>query len=388
MIPVNMNSPVNDPSQPPPGLSVEVLTTAPELEQIRDAYEALLARSESPSPHLTLEWLLPWYRIYCQDYDLHFVIVRGPEGSLVGAAPLMTGRERWKLLSRTVVRFLGTGQGLLGQFFACPTDPAYQEQALRCIAECLVGLLAEHDVALLEHVSPFADGTRLITSLLQVSEVDLLLTTREPSVYGDLPGSFAEFISTVQSKNRRNYLRRGERLLSGPDQQLTGEDCASEEELDAFLEVLMRFSMERQATKGRTSTWTSTRNQLARREIFGAFLRRGWLRLEKLSCEGQPIAARLGFAYRDTYFANQSGFDQAFATLRPSHCLYGRRIHLCIEEGLRHFCFGPGDSQYKRDYFPEALPDTNIAVLRKRGAGRAKEAAKLFVQSLSSARAR
>ncbi|NPV45511.1 MAG: GNAT family N-acetyltransferase [Armatimonadetes bacterium] len=363
-------------------LQVEVLTSPEQVEAIRAEYDLLFTRSGSVSPHLTLEWLLPWYQVYGADYDLHFLTVRDAARHLIAAAPLMMGQERWRFLSRRVVRFLATGPGLRGQFFACPADAEYRESALEAIAQHLVTLLDRCDLVILDHLSPLADGKALLGALQQQPTIDLLLTSGEPVIYGDLPASFEEYVQSVHNKNRRNYLRRGERLLADANSQLHWEECTRLEDLETYLEQLASLSIERQATKGRISTWTKDQAWTARRLIFSAFLQRGWLRLERLLHEDQPIAARAGFVCGDTYFANQAGFDQKFHQLRPSHILYGRRIRNSIEEGLRHFCFGPGYADYKREYFSGILPDTSVTILPKGGPGRRKEATRLFLQSL------
>lgn len=374
--------PTSGPSPQNRSLNVVVLTSPDQVEAMRGEYDALLARSGSVSPHLTLEWLLPWYQVYGADYDLHFVTVREDTGRLVAAAPLMRGQERWKFLSRNVVRFLATGPGLLGQFFACPADPEPREATLGIIAEHLVSLLDHCDLVILDHLSPLVDGSALLAALRRQPTVDLLLASGEPTIYGDLPASFDDYVKSVHNKNRRNYLRRGDRLLTDSDSQLRGEDCVRLEDLDEYLELLAALSIERQATKGRISTWAKNQTWTARRLVFSAFLQRGWLRLERLLHAGQPIAARAGFVHGDTYFANQAGFNQQFHALRPSHILYGRRIRLSIEEGLRHFCFGPGYAEYKREYFPGILPNTSVTILPKSGSGRTKEATRLLLQSL------
>jgi CelD/BcsL family acetyltransferase involved in cellulose biosynthesis len=354
------------------------------VEAVQGEYDVLLAQSGSASPHLTLEWLLPWYQVYGTDYDLHFLTVRDGASRLVAAAPLMMGQERWKFLSRRVVRFLATGPGLRGQFFACPADAEHRDAGLEAIAQHLVNLLEACDLVILEHLSPHAGGKALLEALQQQPTIDLLLTSGEPVIYGDLPASFDEYVQSVHNKNRRNYLRRGERLLAEANGRLRWEECTRQEDLEAYLEQLALLSIERQASKGRISTWTKDQAWTARRLIFSAFLQRGWLRLERLLHDGQPIAARAGFVCGDTYFANQAGFDQEFHQLRPSHILYGRRIRLSIEEGLRHFCFGPGYAEYKREYFPGLLPDTSVTILPKGGPGRRKETMRLFLQSLRS----
>lgn len=228
-------------------LNVDVLTSPAQVEAIHAEYSALLTNSDSVSPHLTLEWLLPWYQVYGADYDFHFLTVRDTARRLVAAAPLMMGQERWKFLSRRVVRFLATGKGLRGQFFACPTDAEYQDLGLDAVAPYLVRLLDRCDLVILEHLSPLADGSALLRALRPQPNIDFLLTNGELVVYGHLPASFDEYVQSVHKKNRRNYLRQGERLLADESSQLRWEDCTRPEDLEAYLKQLAALSIERQA---------------------------------------------------------------------------------------------------------------------------------------------
>ena len=209
-----------------------------------------------------------------------------------------------------------------------------------------------------------------------------MLSTEYPCVYGSLPGSFEEFVRLVPSRNRRNVLRQGDRQLRAVYDNVTYEECAHEDQIDEFIDWLARLNIGRRQREGTVSTWAEPETVACRKEIAKAFLARGWLRLEMLRCNNEPIAARMGFAYKGTYFAYNQGFREDHAGFRPGHLLIARRIALSISEGVRAFSFGPGDRTYKREYFAEAAPELALTILPQGGRARVTETGMLFLRSL------
>jgi CelD/BcsL family acetyltransferase involved in cellulose biosynthesis len=86
----------------------------------------------------------------------------------------------------------------------------------------------------------------------------------------------------------------------------------------------------------------------ARAELAFA-LAHGWQRAHVLCVDGRPIAFELGVLYRGTYFGRHTGFDPAFAALRPGVHLVVRVIErLCEERAAERLDLGLMDTQLKR----------------------------------------
>lgn len=117
------------------------------------------------------------------------------------------------------------------------------------------------------------------------------------------------------------------------------------EELDELVqasEAVARTTYHRRAGFGFTDT------PAARATLLFA-LERGWQRAHVLLVDGRPIAFEHGLVYRGTYFGRHTGFDPAFAELRPGvHLLLRVLERLCEERAAERLDLGVMDTQLKR----------------------------------------
>lgn len=363
------------PAQP----TLQVFSSPQELVAYKPQFDALLQASSTLSPFLLLEWLLPWYDYFGKDYDLHFVVVRQGD-RMLGAAPLMMGEEQ-RLGKQPVVRFMGTGGGLRGNYFAFAADPG-SPVAVALLREHVHGLLGQGRPLHLQHLSPFRDGHDTLSLLTGEPDRELLIRCGTGCVRGWLPHSFAEFVRSVPSQQRRARLRCGDDRMCRHHGELVYEECSAPEQVEDFLRVVQQLSTARHEIKGVCSTWSDETNQRCRIEMGKAMLQRGALRLDVLRCGERRIAALIGFVHKQRYFCYNIGFDPEYASYEPGHLLLARRIRACIEEGLTDFDFLVGDAPYKRQYFRDMMPEMQVTVLPQKGSARLAETARLFARSL------
>ena len=363
----------------PVGPWLQVIDEPKALLALQPQYDALLRRSSVRSPFLLLEWLLPWFDHFGRDYDLHAALVR--EGDrLHAAALLMVGQEQ-RLGKRPVVRFLGTGQGLRGNYFAFAVDPASQVGP-QLLHEHLQGQLGQGRLLHFEHLSPFPDGHQTLALLASQPDQELLIRSETGCVYGSLPTAYSEFVRGVPDPQRRKKLRCGDDRACRHMGSMLYEDCMRPDEVERLLGVLGDFSTARRRREGVDSTWKDSANQACRIEIAKRMLQRKALRLEAVYSGAKPIGALVGFVFKDRYFCYNMGFDQDYAQYEPGHLLVARRIQGCIAEGMHEYDFLVGDASYKRQYFRNVVSEMQVSVLPPKGAARLAETAVLFARSL------
>lgn len=342
--------------------ALRIVSTLGEFQQMESRWQDLLDDSNAISPFLTQDWLGPWIESFGGDWELHIAVVE--EGDrLVAAAPLMVGEECKHCCRRRVVRFVGTGPGLRGNYFSL----IWREGASREVQQLLLGHLERLReagyVLQLEHLSPYKAGRETLSALLSAPRRELLLQTEFSCLHVGLPSSFSEFITLVPSSSRRNRLRRGDAPLRDVCDEVRYEHCEDVGELDRFLETLALFNIQRRRAMGHVSTWEDRHNMTCRRRIFENMLQRGMLHFDLLHCDARPIAALAGFEYRNAYFCYNMGFDNGLAHYQPGHVLLRQRLKASIEAGLTHFDFLVGDAEYKRQYCVDALPEVCVTLL-------------------------
>lgn len=350
----------------PPGAAAPQLHVLTDLAAVpAGPYDELMQASGTASPFLALDWLQPWYQSFGAGYEAHVLIVE-KSGQWLAALPLMIGCEKRHGLSRRTARFIGTGPGLRGNYFALvQREPG--SAAVRTLLGAHLQALLDDTTLLLENLSPYQDGLETLALVCGDPGLEASLATQRPCLHGALPSSFEEFIASVPTATRRNCLRRGDEALRQQG-EVEYRLCERPGQVGGFLEWLARFNISRREREGTSSTWADPRNMACRQQVCERALAHETLRLETLCLDGAPVAALMGFTCKGKYFCYNMGFEQSLARFQPGHLLLAHRIRECIEEGLTGFDFLVGEAPYKRQYFSHALPELAVTVLPSRGA--------------------
>lgn len=355
------------------GPELRIVSSLDEFRSLEPQWDALLLNSDAISPFLTQAWLVPWLESFGSDYTLHMAVVQQGE-LLLGALPLMVGRERHGFYRGPVARFAGTGPGLRGDYFSFPMLPKLDAQVGQMLHDHVNALVSDGHILLLEHLSPFRDGQRTMELLFREQRRNFTIDTELPCIHGVLPDSYIEFIESVPAPNRRRRLRHDDIIDCQDCADVVYATCESLGELDGFLSSMARLNVRRRRAQGEMSTWADPQNMRCRRAAAEALLNRGMLRLDRLLWNGDAIGVLMGMVYKNIYFCYNMGFDDAYSRHEPGHVLVARRLRGCIEEGLSRFNFLVGDADYKRQYFRDSSPELTLTCLPRGGSARLLDA--------------
>lgn len=366
-----------------PLFRTQVITRVEDLDNIKDDYEALLVRSPTTSPFMSLYWLIPRFRHLCaQDYDLRFIAVYHRDGRLVGAAPLMIGVERWHLLRQEVLRFVGTSPHINNYLNSFLVDPKLAVNAMDLLTAVMWGMTHPETALVLDHISPFADGAMLRRRLLDDWHRDWMVLSGGQGYYGTLGTSFEAFVRQLPSKKARENLRRQPKRLREAFDCVECRSCDSTEDLEAFLSRLRLLSMWRQAQKGQRSSLSRDAEFASTVEGMSLMWEQGWVRTYELVCDGESAGLALGVVFGDTYFSCQRVFNPDFARFGVSHCLLAQIVDDCIAKGVRQINLVTGGESYKAEYFVPQRPCFSMVGLPTSHAARAKLLGRYALKSL------
>lgn len=324
----------------PTGVAPRVLRETQALEGVRELWSA-----QQRHPWSDLDFTLS-----CAARESGFVrphvLVLEEDGRAQAllVASLRDEELAWRLGSRALLRSrarvlrVATG-GLLG------LDSA--ERARAVARELLASLeRGEADALYLHEVER---GAPLLSELARQPGVLQRDPLRRP-VTGwalDLPGSYQEFRQGLSKKTRTN-LNYTANLIQ---RRLGAELALVCYQRPADLELLLRDSEElARRTYGRRAGIGFADTPSARR-VLGHALAHGWLRAHVLYAGARPIAFSHGLVYGRTFFGRHTGFDPAFADLRPGVFLLARIIEeLCRERTVDCIDFGVMDNEFKRSF--------------------------------------
>lgn len=330
-------------------MDVSILSSSEDLERFEDEWFDLWSRCPGASPFQSPDWLIPWWKNFGAG-KVWAHLVRDDSGP-AGIAPLYISEKN----GRSEAFFIGTGVSDCLDFLIRPDSSL---QAAACLCESIARGLGPLDGCDLQEVS--ADSPLLRADLTAACRMKI-----EPHnlrFVVALPESMELYLRVLANKHRNN-LRRAKRLLreSGPAEIETPDA----DTLDSFLDALFSLHGRRWAEIRQPGVLQGEVMRSFHGEVCSRMLKRGLLRLYRMSLGNRPAAALYSFQRGGRVYCYLSGFDPEMGRCSPGMVLLEHAIEEAIGEGVREFDFLRGDEEYKMKWNPE--PRRNYRVFLKPG---------------------
>lgn len=316
-----------EPSQLFAGLVGLKVTRLPEVERIRERWQALAAACGNP--FLSWEWSSIWWEHFGEQREQAILGCEDGEGNLVGIAPLYVDSEKPVRIVRPIGHFPADVLGVI----CAPEHTSAVEQAL---AEHLVNE-ESWDILLLErNPSPaLADslgGQRIRAHVepelrIEAADWDGFLKSKSKNFRG-------------QVRNYENRLRR--------DHEFEIRLCDDPERLEDDFATLVRLHRMTRELRGDDPLGAFPPELAAFHLDFAReALERGWLRFWIATIDGEPAAAWYGFRYGGADWFYQSGRDPRWLRESVGFVLMSHTVRDAVEHGIHTYKLLLGNEDYK-----------------------------------------
>lgn len=206
----------------------------------------------------------------------------------------------------------------------------------------------------------------------------------------ELPEKFDEYLGQFGKKKRYN-LKRQVRLMEEAYGGQMRVDCVTgDDQIDLFLQTSDAVAADSWKDDRHTGAFACTPSNHAR---YADLARRGLLRGYLIRDGERPVAAVIGYQFRDTYHYADIAYSNSDIHLSPGSVLLFLIIRDLIENtAVRKVNFGIGDADYKRQFGNRHGRDRAVWVMRATARNRvicaAHGSAKRLSQRLKALRAR
>jgi len=248
------------------------------LEQFRDPWNALLQANPGSSIFQTPEWLAAWWRCFGKGKRLFGLVFTAPTGTVVGLAPLYAERMPFIGHSLTRLRLVGSGSGD-SDALDLIVRPGYEQSCAQAFATWLTDNSREWDVCSMETLPQDSLIAEHLSHFMRKSRWSIDVT-RTPNFVVDLPPTWSQYLSTLESAFRPLLTRYPKRLQSRFKVRMLR--CENPDDLAVNLQTLFRLHQMRWTGRGEPGGHQGRIEQTARE----------WLTCDRLD-EGQS-RERLG----------------------------------------------------------------------------------------------
>jgi CelD/BcsL family acetyltransferase involved in cellulose biosynthesis len=279
--------------------------------------------SLAPTPFHTREYLMAYRRAFGARKKFHRL--RANENSL---AFLMTrGRSARRL------EWWGAGiHDIGGALYGSP-------QGAAALWRKIESLTSHHDGA---HLAQIPADSQLVP-LARNSGWHIADAEKCPVL--SLPPTWDEYLKQL-GKNMREQIKRYPRRLE-KEFAVEYSLARTPDEISCGLDDLFRLHGQRWRARGQTGVLATPRRQKFHRAVCAAFLKKDWLRLWTLRCNGDAVCVLLNYFYNHKYYFFIGGFAPEYSRWSVGTCLFSKVFQHAITEGATEFDFLKGEEEYK-----------------------------------------
>ena len=162
-----------------------------------------------------------------------------------------------------------------------------------------------------------------------------------PTPYIPLNGSFDEYLSRLDKKQRHEIRRKMRRAAESGRVRFYVVDKNADigTELEGFFHLMIQDPNKAMFLRDAMRDQMSTTIRAAHEQ--------GYLWLGFLEVDGVKVAASLNFDYKNKLWGYNSGVSREFMELSPGWVLLAHTIQWCCEHNRHEFDFMRGDEEYK-----------------------------------------
>jgi CelD/BcsL family acetyltransferase involved in cellulose biosynthesis len=296
---------------------------------------------------LTWEWLSTWWKYFGKDRKLLILLVEDAN-KILAIAPLMLSKYKPKRFIPTIrkVEFLGYPQSDYNNFIILEKET----ECLRSIINYLHRDVSGWDWIELKEIPESTLTLKLFQEIATDSQIKLRKNEHTCSIcpYVSLPESLDTFLKKL-SVNVRHTLRRNLRKL---EQSFLVEFKNYKDfgfSLDEAMRLFFRLHEMRWKERGSKGVFEKGGSVLKdfHLSIAKCFAENGWLSLNFLALNSEPVSAVYSFEYGQKVYGYLTGFDPKYSAYSIGNISLLFLINDCIKRGLRELDMLRGAEAYK-----------------------------------------
>ena len=314
---------------------IEVITNYEKFRSLKSSWNQLLENSsEHENVFLRHEWFQSWWQAFGSEKTM-FILVHYSNNHVVGIAPLMLFRDKYKIIPYNRLGFIEDANAPSMNFII--SNDREKEVVSSIIRYLLTEARQYWHVAILNKITDNSSTLELCKRFLSNYNAKYLVRTSQNSPYIETNGDYEKFLSTTSTKFRKQLRNKFNKL------QKTGEVA-----FEVHREVGNGGSYLQEAINVSSKSWkhgegTSMAATQERRKFFENLSKEagknGSLRIWLMRLNGNPIAMEYHLEYKGRTHAMRGDFDESFSHLSPGSALEAYIIKHCFVAGLSEYDF-------------------------------------------------
>lgn len=333
-------------------IEVKRLKSDDAFNALQSEWYQLLSQSLFGDIFLTWEWLFAWWKAFGDANELWLLTVR-ENGVLIGIAPLMLKTHRKLFFKLRVLSNIGTPQCDVSGFIATKKELVIEE-----IHKYLKKHKDKWDIFEMKVLPKSAYEADRLPDIFQKDGGYKTIQKADKHYYLPINSSWENYFKSLSKNLRRNLkrrLKRAEELGAVNHKWYIGKRL----KWDQFLTI---FELNK---KGSYPTlYESKRNRAFHRLLYELMNEKGWIQIEILCIDNEPVAFQYGYIFNNRYQDWRGGYNAKYETLGVGKILMMFSIQKWFKAQIQEVDFLRGTHAYKADWQPLTRDFIDLRIFR------------------------
>lgn len=331
--------------------SVELITSYDEFMSLSGIWNDLINKSRNNIVCLTHEWFASWWNAYGEGKSLFVILVKNKEGDLIGIAPMLLARERYRgILPVIKVRFIENDVSPRLDIISVIGE---EENVIREVSDYLIDQKHLWDIIDLDKLRDGSIASKVIANIWDKSSLFYRVDNSLVSPYISVNSDWDTYYKSRSRKFRKNINNKINRIKKLGD--ITVERINTMPELKERLPEL--FSVSSRSWKSESGTAiTSDPKDMAFYTGFTASAGdKGWIEMWFLRHKSTPIACEYHLVYENRVMIIRGDSDKSYDNVSPGSFLEYNIINTSFHESkITEYDFCGDNYKYMRNWTDKA----------------------------------
>jgi CelD/BcsL family acetyltransferase involved in cellulose biosynthesis len=330
-----------------------------EFQSLRHRWNDFLNVSLDNNVFSTWEWLSIWWKHFGKGKQLIILFVED-ENEILTIAPFVYSEHSFLGLGKIrKISFVGSPESDYNSFIL-------KEKKVKSVELIFDYLSKRFDWNYLELKDvPENSATMDLLRMMPLKKQYKHWETRQSSAcpYVSLPNSMDIFLKGLSHSMRQNLRKYSRKLQKKYRVELKNYD--EQGSVKEAMETFFRLHQIRWKSKGELGAFNKPIIRNFHIDVAKCFAERGWLKLNFLTVNDEPIAARYGFEYNQKVYSYLSGWNPMYSHYRVGNLAIMYDVQNSIQKGLKEYDLMRGAETYKGLWTMKARKNLEIRFVQE-----------------------
>lgn len=328
------------------------------FETLQPEWERLLRDSGSNTIFLSWEWIAAWWASYGTPGSLRILAAFDEGNVLRGIAPLRLQQMRRCGQLAPALSFIGDGSND-SDYLDFIIARGCEGEVMKSFFTHLAPELKRGTVLLLNDMPESSSNLHFLREEAERRRIDWTESEIACATV-NLPRTWEGYLAKLRPRFRTK-VRSVLRHLEGRADMRFGF-CTDCEQARLLLPALFDLHKRRWSQEGKPGVFGTDAKRAFYLALSSRLMERGWLRFSWLEWNGRILACQYGFAYSDTYYHLQEGYEPESEHWNVGIGLRAWTIQQFLNEGIAFYDFLGGMGRHKSDWGAEKKVSKHLQV--------------------------